>query len=424
MGIIDRRQDNKYNGDASRKQFIDRFRGHLKKRVDDLVKDAKIKDLVGKDKQKVKVPEDMTSIPSWGYASGTGDHGFVRSGNDKYETGDVFHVRKRGGSMGGGAGNGGDQKDDFEFLLSQQEFLDLYFENLELPNFIKKGMKKIYHQVRQRAGFCKRNIPVHLDVRKTFLEKTKRKIIWTGLREERLAQLEVKLLTLPEGKERDMCLHEIEQLKKRKGSYLRETDLRFRKFTLKKKPINHAVVFCVMDVSGSLQEREKSIAKHFYVLFCMFLNKLYESLEIRFIRHHHEARLVDEEEFFHGRDSGGTTISTAFTLVNDIIDNEYDVAHTNIYVAYAGDGENNPEDNKIVFNLLRNTLIPKLQFFAYLQVMPEYNMMRLSLANFHNQVKRFKELYPEKVGSTFASDQSQVYRVFQDLFKKGNEKYV
>src|SRR5690606_4945804 len=103
----------------------------------------------------------------------------------------------------------------------------------------------------------------------------------------------------------------------------------------KPEPVTHAVVFFLMDVSMSMGDAEKMIAKKFFILLYLFLSKNYKKIEIRFVRHTQEAQEVDEQTFFYSTETGGTQVSSGLKLINEIIDNELKVSETNIYVAQA-----------------------------------------------------------------------------------------
>ena len=104
-------------------------------------------------------------------------------------------------------------------------------------------------------------------------------------------------------------------------------------------------MFCLMDVSGSMDEERKDIAKRFFILLYLFLTRNYERIEVVFIRHHTIAKEVDEDEFFHSRESGGTVVSSALKLMQEIIRERYPLTEWNIYAAQASDGDNWDDDS-------------------------------------------------------------------------------
>ncbi len=160
---------------------------------------------------------------------------------------------------------------------------------------------------------------------------------------------------------------------------------------------------------------KKDIAKRFFILLYLFLTRVYEKIEVVFIRHHTQAFEVDEEEFFHARDTGGTVVSSALKLTRQIIDARYPSADWNIYVAQASDGDNWDSDSPQCREIISNQLLPKLQYYAYVEITEgepqnlwyEYEMIAQAHAQF--AMRRIK-------------DPSEIWPVFRDLFSKHPEK--
>jgi uncharacterized sporulation protein YeaH/YhbH (DUF444 family) len=115
-------------------------------------------------------------------------------------------------------------------------------------------------------------------------------------------------------------------------------------------------MFCLMDVSGSMGEREKDLAKRFFMLLHLFLKRRYERLDIVFIRHTHDAQEVDEHTFFYSRQSGGTIVSTALEEMKKIVHDRYATGEWNIYAAQASDGYTQTGDaSRCVLRLYRDS---------------------------------------------------------------------
>jgi len=125
-------------------------------------------------------------------------------------------------------------------------------------------------------------------------------------------------------------------------------------------------MICLMDVSASMGEKEKMIAKKFFLLLYLFLHKVYTKVEIIFVSHTQEAREVTEHEFFYGTETGGTIVSSGLTLVNNIIDSRIDLGTTNVYISQASDGDNWRSDDELSYSLMEE-LLQKVQYFAYIQ---------------------------------------------------------
>jgi uncharacterized protein len=145
-------------------------------------------------------------------------------------------------------------------------------------------------------------------------------------------------------------------------------DVRYKRFEAKPRPVAQAVMFCLMDVSGSMTEHMKDLAKRFYVLLYIFLKRRYKNVDVVFIRHTHQASEVDEETFFNSPETGGTVVSTALEEMQKVIADRYSPDNWNIYAAQASDGDNTASDNDKTANLLTRTILPVCQYYAYLEV--------------------------------------------------------
>jgi uncharacterized sporulation protein YeaH/YhbH (DUF444 family) len=179
------------------------------------------------------------------------------------------------------------------------------------------------------------------------------------------------------------------------------------------------VMFCLMDVSGSMSEHMKDLAKRFYMLLYVFLTRRYRHVDIVFIRHTDRAEEVDEDTFFHGPASGGTLVSSALVAMNEIVRERYSPNDWNIYAAQASDGDNAYADSELTGQLLTDLILPVTQFFAYLEVSESApsmfeQMPDSSLWTLYERLRNSGEaLSMRKV-----SERSEIYPVFHDLFHK------
>ncbi len=133
-------------------------------------------------------------------------------------------------------------------------------------------------------------------------------------------------------------------------------------------PTTVAVMFCIMDVSGSMDEERKLIAKKFFLLLYLFLTRSYEKIELVFIKHHTRATECNEEEFFHDRESGGTVVSSALELASSIIKERYAGAEYNIYVSQASDGDAWGDDISLCDKIMRTQILPLIQQYFYIEI--------------------------------------------------------
>ena len=208
----------------------------------------------------------------------------------------------------------------------------------------------------------------------------------------------------------------IEALRVRVGRipYLDPIDLRYRSRIRVPVPTSKAVMFCLMDVSGSMDEGRKDLSKRFFILLYLFLTRHYEKIELVFIRHHTQAAEVDEENFFHARETGGTVVSSALILMEEIARARYPTSEWNIYGAQASDGDNWHHDSGRCRELLNDKLLPLCRYFAYVQVADEEQNLweeysQLLEPNRHFAMRK-------------ATEPSMIYPVFRDLFKKEGAK--
>ena len=161
---------------------------------------------------------------------------------------------------------------------------------------------------------------------------------------------------------------------------------------------------------------EKDIAKRFFFLLYMFLRRKYTKVDIRFIRHHSTAKEVQEEEFFYGKDTGGTVVSTSIKLVNDIIKDEYDVNEWNIYCAQASDGDNTTSDNNELTAEMHD-LLNKIQYHAYIEIKLNQNHLFAGLSDLWKTYGYLQHTH-KNIQSKRVFGVSDIWPVFKELFSK------
>ncbi len=429
--FVDRRLNPKDNSLGNRRRFLKRVRSHVKKAVDDAVRSRGIADA---DRgEKVVVPADSIAEPTFRHSSKTGRRESVSSGNKEFRAGD--RIKKP--PSGDGAGRGkegaetGDGEDDFLFLLSREEFLDLFFDDMELPNLVKLGLKQIEVQKPHRAGYSITGSPANISYTRTMRNALGRRLalkrptdIEVRALREKVFELEAVSSPTSEQREELSELHELlEDMMRRQRviSYIDPLDVRYNYFEMRPEPREHAVMFCLMDVSASMGEREKDLAKRFFVLLHLFLSRRYESIDLVFIRHTHNAQEVDEETFFYARETGGTVVSTALTETERVIDERYPPSEWNIYVAQASDGENFSGDSKKCTALLNDTIMQHCQYFAYVEIVDEAEAEFLnSEENGVELWRAYREVarrWPNFAMKRIARP-ADIYPVFRELFAK------
>ncbi len=418
--IIDRRLSGKNKSIGNRERFLRRYRSQIREAVRQAVSGRGIRNLEqGED---IPLPRRDVSEPVFGHASG-GSREYVHPGNQEYVKGDRIG-RPQGGAGGGGgtqASDSGEGEDDFVFHLTKEEFMQVFFEDLALPHLVRTQLAEVPEWKSHRAGLTSDGTPNNLHVVRSMRGALARRIALGGEDRRELRRLEAHLLRLREHSgaadalvEKDIRDTEaqIEALRRsaRHVPYIDPIDLRYRSRVRVPVPSAKAVMFRLMDVSGSMDEARKDMSKRFFMLLYLFLTKHYERIDLVFIRHHTQAEEVTEDEFFHATETGGTVVSSALVLMHEIIRARYPGGEWNIYGAQASDGDNWHQDSGRCRQLLAEQILPLVRYYAYVQVAEaeqnlwdEYTQLQEGHANFAMR----------KV-----AEAADIYPVFRDLFKK------
>jgi len=415
--IVDRRLNAKNKSTVNRQRFLDRYKKHIKKAVSDAVDSRSITDM--ERGEEVVIPADDVSEPVFHHGSG-GSRSIVHPGNKEFIQGDRIKRPEGGGGGGGGAGDASDSGegvDDFVFQLSQDEFLEFLFDDLALPNLSKRALKGDASFKYEHAGFSSDGVPAKLSVLRSLKAAKARRIGLTGQSKRLLQTAREKVEeALEQGDEvSELRLkREIELLERRvkRVPFLDTNDLRYNLHVKRPVPTSQAVMFCLMDVSGSMDQQIKDMAKRFYLLLYMFLRRHYERTDIVFIRHHTVAKEVDEQEFFYSRETGGTVVSSALKLMQEVIETRYSPNDWNIYGAQASDGDNWNDDSPICRRLLEESLLPVVQYFAYVEI-TKRNHQAL-----WREYERLAESHPDTFAQRQIVDAGDIFPVFHDLFQK------
>lgn len=414
--IIDRRLNPRDKNINNRKKFIDRAKAQVKKAVEDAVKNGKLGEL---ENGRIKVPVKKSDEPSIHHDPNTGRKTGVLPGNKEYVPGDTLPKPKSGSGGAGSEGSpDGEGEDEFYFTLSKEEFLEFFFDDLALPDLVKKELLKMDTPVPKRAGFTNVGNPAQLDTKQTMKKALGRRIALNRPSKKEIAELENALMEAIENEnleEAKTIQAELNALRKKAKAvpFIDPIDVRYKNYELKPSPSSQAVVFFIMDVSGSMDETLKTMAKKFFILNLLLLHRNYKNVDVVFIRHHTRAEECSEQDFFYKKESGGTIVSSALKLVNEIIEKRYPVNDWNIYVSQASDGDNWGSDNETVKAQLE-TLLPITQYYAYLEtrsayssavsdLWPLYEMMAAAHGNMQIQLAR---------------SEGEIWDVFHELFKK------
>ena len=416
--IIDRRFDSKNKSAVNRQRFMRRFKQQIRKAVSEAIHGRSIRDL--DNGEQISIPARDLSEPSLHHGKG-GIWEQVFPGNDQFSAGDRIKRPLGGGGDGSGKGkasNEGEHEDDFVFQLSREEFLDLFFEDLELPRMIRTQLAKVTDYKTQRAGFKSDGTPANINIIRSMRGALGRRLALGSPYAARIRTLQQELddTIARFGEDSDEVRALREELARLRAKveripFIDSFDLRYNNRIKVPRPTTQAVMFCVMDVSGSMDEERKAMGKRFFMLLYLFLTRTYEHIELVFIRHHTVAKEVNEEDFFHSRESGGTVVSSALDLMKDILHARYANGAWNIYGAQASDGDNWENDSPHCRELLAERILPFVQYFAYIEITPgepqnlwrEYEKLGTAHRNFAMQhIEGLPDIYP----------------VFRELFKK------
>jgi uncharacterized protein len=415
MHIIDRRLNPGSKSLENRQRFLRRAKARVQGAVKKSSQDRDIKDVL--EGGEVSIPLDGMHEPRFRREGGTRD--MVLPGNKKFVEGDVLPRSGEGRGRKASDPGEGDSEDAFRFVLSRDEFVDLFLDDLELPDLAKRKLAEAESEGLRRAGYSTSGSPANISVSRTVQLAMARRIALRRPRPETIAQLEAEIADCDEARRVEL-MAELDALKAkfRRIPYIDPIDIRYRRFETMPKPVAQAVMFCLMDVSGSMSEHMKDLAKRFYMLLYVFLTRRYRHVEIVFIRHTDRAEEVDEDTFFHGPASGGTLVSSALQAMHDIVRSRFRPADWNIYAAQASDGDNSLSDGVVAGRLLTEMILPVSQFFAYLEVDETsgstFDMPDSALWTLYQRLRADgAPLSMRKV-----SDRSQIFPVFHDLFQR------
>ena len=418
--IIDRRPQGRNKSAVNRQRFLRRYRKHIREAVADAVNKRSITDTDRGDS--ISIPKKDLSEPIFRHGKGGRQHR-VLPGNREFITGDrIKRPSGGGGGAGGGeASNSGEGMDEFVFELSRQEFLDFMFEDLELPNLVKKQLKETETFKYIKGGYTRDGIPARLNVLQSLRSAKARRIALGGAIRRQIKALEEELAALEESDGGEQRISEIKaeliRLERRLNHvpFLDDFDLKYNNLIQQPLPTSNAVMFCLMDVSGSMTQDVKDLAKRFFILLHLFLKQTYKKIDVVFIRHHTIASEVDEEEFFYSRETGGTVVSSALEMMLKVIRDRYPSADWNIYAAQASDGENWQDDSPIARDLLMTSILPLVQFYAYVEITKSDHQALWTA------YEELLEKYPDSFAMKKVSEAADIFPVFHELFERKSE---
>ncbi|MCC5824942.1 YeaH/YhbH family protein [Alkalimonas sp.] len=416
--FIDRRLNGKNKSAVNRQRFLRRYKQQIKKAVSDAISKRSVTDIDSG--ESISIPGKDITEPMFHHGKG-GHREIVHPGNDQFSPGDRIKRPDGGGGQGSGRGDAsadGEGEDDFVFSISKDEYLDLLFEDLELPNLKKNQLDKLTQYKQVRAGYRAEGVPTNIDIVRSLRGSLARRIAMSADKKRTLTELEAQLAALqqeavPNQRQLMQLEEEITHLKQRIAAvpYIDSFDLRYRNYQKRPEPTSKAVMFCLMDVSGSMDQATKDMAKRFYILLYLFLSRSYKNVEVVYIRHHTQAKEVDEQEFFYSQETGGTIVSSALKMMHDIVRERYNPEEWNIYAAQASDGDNWTDDSPLCQQIMRNHILPLVRYYAYIEI---------STRAHQSLWQQYESLLPQFDNFAIQSirEQADIYPVFRELFKK------
>lgn len=315
----------------------------IKENLGDILSEESI---IGQGKnKKIKIP--IRGIKEYQFIYGKNVPG-IGSGNGNEKKGQVIGQEENGSGKGGkGAGNA-EGEDIYETEITLEDVLNYLMGDLELPELDRKKASEIMIESGvKKSGYQKHGINPRLAKKKTVIEKIKRK------------QGKIK------------ALKETGILQKLDRFPFKTDDLRYYRIKKTYRKECNAVILCIMDVSGSMDNTKKYLARSFFFILSQFIRTKYSNVEVVFIAHSTVAKEVNEFEFFHKVESGGTYISSGLNKALEIIEKRYDPNFWNVYAFYVSDGDNWTEDNERAVKASKD-LCENCNMFGYAEIMSGY----------------------------------------------------
>jgi hypothetical protein len=432
MRIIDRRQNPKGKNLGNRQRFVNRTRTQLREAIAENIRKRSVSDTDSGGT--VSIPTDGTHEPEFRRDDQMGRRERVLPGNKEFQEGDRIKRKQGGRGRGANASAEGDGEDDFVFTLSRDEFLDLLFEDLRLPDMVKRELKAEDSPKPKRAGFATSGPQNRLNMVRTMRYSLARRAALGRPKPAAIEEIERELERLrageiqpADGRPAEQRIEELkqrlEQLKRKRSKvpYIDPYDLRYNRFEHVPQPIAQAVMFCLMDVSASMNQDMKELAKRFFMLLHLFLQRHYDSVDVVFIRHTNFASEVDEDTFFHGQQTGGTIVSSALKEMLRIVEERYPTSSWNIYVAQASDGDDVPGDVPHCVELLNERVLPVTQYMAYVEIDPGQRLRTGFVGSEDSDLWRgYQPIAEEKPNLAMRriAEPGDIFPVFHDLFRR------
>ncbi|GAA0472288.1 MULTISPECIES: YeaH/YhbH family protein [Tatumella] len=416
--FIDRRLNGKNKSAVNRQRFLRRYKSQIKKSLSEAIKKRSVTDT--ESAESVSIPVADILEPVFHQGAG-GNRVRVYPGNDQFITRD--RIERQSGGAGNGSAQGdaspqGEGEDSFSFTLSKDEYLDLLFDDLELPDLQKNDHHRLTEYKVQRAGYTAHGVASNISVVRSLQNSLARRTAMTAAKRRQLRELEQSLQAIRDQDpvqlmEEQRLSAEIASLKAAidRVPFIDTFDLRYKNVEKHPEPSSQAVMFCLMDVSGSMDQPTRDMAKRFYILLYLFLSRRYKNVEVVYIRHHTQAKEVDEQEFFYSQETGGTIVSSALKLMDQVIKQRYDPLQWNIYAAQASDGDNWADDSPLCYQLLASQLLPVVRYYSYIEI------TRRAHQTLWREYEQLQHQF-DNIAIQPVREPEDIYPVFRELFRR------
>lgn len=330
----------------------------IKKNLGNIIAEESI---IGKSKdKKIKIP--LRGIKEFQFIYGKNKPS-VGVGDGDEKRGDKFHGEDKSGNGKDKAGNQ-EGEEVYETEITIEEVIKYLFEDLNLPDIDKKLLSQLEEKSCRKLGYQNKGIFPRLAKKRSAVEKIKRKQSF----KRAMAEVQESI-----DNEKSLDNGETGNMQTERFPFI-EDDLKYYRIKEDNKKDYNAVVLCIMDVSGSMDQTKKYLARSFYFLLYQFLQLKYANVDVVFIAHTTTAKEVNEKEFFHRGESGGTYISSGYEKALEIISERYSPSNWNIYAFHCSDGDNWSEDNKKAIESAKK-LCEVCNLFGYGEIVPGYYNM-------------------------------------------------
>lgn len=387
-------QSDRTSGDRQRHR--EKLREALKENIADVISEQSI---IGRGADSiVKVP--IRGIKEYRFVYGQ-NNPRVAQGNGDSEPGQKVGKTEQPGNAGDGEAGNMPGEDYYETDVTLEELVDIMFEDLELPDLESKPLRAIEAEyTHKRSGTKRVGIRAHLDKKRTAKSRLKRRFAQERVQSGRT----------------DAEKSDAEENGEEKRFPFAQKDFRYHRHKPDIRYESNAVVLCIMDTSGSMNVMKKYLARSFFFLLYQFVRLKYRTTELVFIAHDTQAKEVNEDDFFHRGESGGTMISSGYQKALDIIHNRFDPSLWNIYAFHCSDGDNFQEDIPKTMTLARE-LCDCCNLFGYGEIKPTGGVSWGT-----PMLKHFDEVRSDNFTTVGISSKADVWPKFKAFLSREREK--